>query len=638
MRTGFDVEMSGVESVGRLYRAAPSGSPRARLVSLAVDRESGRTCMLMGRLHYKDDLADSLPIGKRRAYANDAELVLAVFNARGAQGLDRLEGEFSLAVSDPSGRCLYLLRDPLGSWPLYWAATAGRLLAGTSLLDLARRLGGTQLNLDHVGTYLMWPLPGIEMGREETALKPLRRVPAGRFLRVGAEGCLCTLHQHLWPTPTEDGRLDDETVGLRFRELFQAAVRERVEPGHTAAHLSGGMDSSSVVCVARDFLTGQEEDRPLQTLSLVYRMPSLVGETSYIHMVLDQGGPVAPTYVEGDGLLAFDWFSPGVPEHDEPFRGLDKIATEVRLNQAAVAVGAATLLTGDGAELVAEGQWFWLADLIRKCQWVTALQKAKALGRAFSASPWLMLRRQALEPLMPAWLHGGAGTLWRRGRARWPDVGRTAVPPWVRPRFAADYGLWRKGLDAFASFHKAPYEESACRSVIDCLIGDWSGWHLAAPLGLSISRPFLDPRLIAFSLSLPHRLRLKPGVTKPLLRTSMNGILPEPIRTRLWKRNFNDPYRLGLTRRLGALEAMVQRSPIADLEILDREELLTAMRQAAAGLGKAPSESRINAALALIAWYDQLGPALARSADVPAEVVRWAKGSDTERTGYVHSH
>ena len=50
--------------------------------------------------------------------------------------------------------------------------------------------------------------------------------------------------------------------------------------------------------------------------------------------------------------------------------------------------------------------------------------------------------------------------------------------------------------------------------------------------GIILSHPFLDPRLVAFGLSLPREVRQEPGHTKPLLAEATRGILPEPIRTR----------------------------------------------------------------------------------------------------------
>jgi asparagine synthase (glutamine-hydrolysing) len=77
---------------------------------------------------------------------------------------------------------------------------------------------------------------------------------------------------------------------------------------------------------------------------------------------------------------------------------------------------------------------------------------------------------------------------------------------------------------------------------------------------------------------------------------------------------------------------MVQRSTIAELDIIDRGGLRTVLQQVATGLGQSEAGFRINSTLALIAWYDQVGPALARPADEPSEVIRsWRQRERQER-------
>src|SRR5262249_30603155 len=99
---------------------------------------------------------------------------------------------------------------------------------------------------------------------------------------------------------------------------------------------------------------------------------------------------------------------------------------------------------------------------------------------------------------------------------------------------------------------------------------------------------------------------------------------------------YNDVYRLGLAKRLPALEALVRRSALADLDMIDAPAFLTALRQAAAGLGLGPTRIKIRRTLALAAWCDQLVPALARPADEPSEVVRCGAARGAERSGHGH--
>jgi asparagine synthase (glutamine-hydrolysing) len=294
---------------------------------------------------------------------------------------------------------------------------------------------------------------------------------------------------------------------------------------------------------------------------------------------------------------------------------------ERRLVEAADAAGAATILTGAGAEGVAEGVPYGLADRLRKLRWWSAVAEARRWARANNESARGILWRYGIQPLLPGWLREGLGTLCRGGRARWPHIGTSSVPPWITPGFSRTHGLWPKGRAAVRHLFAAPYEQTADHFLAHSASGEWATWHLAGPRGVHTAQPFIDPRLIAFCLSLPSSLRLTPGVSKPLLRSAMRGILPEPIRTRRLKGNFNDVYRLGLSRRLGQLEEMIRRSPIAQADILDGDMLCLALHQVAAGVGDLTAGARLNSALSLVAWCDHLGPALRRPVDQPSEVL-----------------
>src|SRR5205814_2185943 len=94
-----------------------------------------------------------------------------------------------------------------------------------------------------------------------------------------------------WQAGNRDSsRLTLEQAGEEFNRLFREGIRQRMRNGAIAAHLSGGMDSSAVVCAARDLVDAGTVPGTVRTLSLAYQTPSLAGETDYINMVVDQKG------------------------------------------------------------------------------------------------------------------------------------------------------------------------------------------------------------------------------------------------------------------------------------------------------------------------------------------------------------
>lgn len=629
MKTGFEVVIrSDGQSVLRTFQPADLPEENASLVSLARDPASGQAAVVMGRLYYREEVLARLPQECRGHQASDAALALAVFRHLGARGLERLEGEFSLVVLDPEQRRVLAMRDPLGSWPLYWTAarcpdSGCRVLrVSTSLLHLRKFVPGTQLNLDFLASYLMYPQPSFtELAGEETALRSVQRVLPGSLVALGLYGQPQQLWRWDWLGDLPDYRgvtLDE--AAAEFAHRFREAVRQRLLRDTVGAELSGGMDSSYTAVVARDLLaTGLGQDR-LPTLSLVYNRPSLASETAYIRMVLDQGGPVDPHFMDGDAALHFQWFpTESIPAHDEPFRGLYCLAQGQLSVQTAERAGVRGILTGARAELVVDGQRLGMADLLRRGRWITALRQARRWAHAQSSSLWSVLRQDALAPLVPAGLHDGVGALWRGGYGRWPSIGLHSIPPWVRPSFAKSRGMWDKGLEMLRQLQRPPLERSAMLFPLQTSGGDFRSWYLAAPRGMFVSHPYVDPRLVRFALALPSEVREIPGETKPLLQKAMRGVLPEAIRTRRWKRGCDEVYGTGLLRSLPRLEEMVRRSQVGQLGIFDTDHLLRVLRQHALGIGDAGVGGRINASLALIAWFDQFQRA-PRELGMPAEV------------------
>ncbi len=498
------------------------------------------------------------------------------------------------------------MRDPLGSWPLYWTNDGQTLRVSNNLQLLAGQLPQAHFDLDFISLFLAYPHPAVELPTEQTAFEKIRRILPGTIMALHPDGRKRLSWRWDWIdkiTQVEDMTLED--AGFQFAQLFRQAVKERIQQGKIASHLSGGMDSSAVVCVARDHISAGVVSGKLSTLSMVYQMPSLAGETDYIKMIVNQGGPIDPHYLDGDGAIDFQWFTDDFPNHDEPYSSLYRLAMEKELFKAAHKLGITTILNGIGAELIVEGNRFHLGDLVRQGHWLSALKEARQWAYAKNMSPWSVLRQFAIEPLLPPLLRAGIGTLMRRGYGRWPKQGLFAIPPWILPDFAHKYGMWGKTLANLRQLNRYPVEQSFNLMSFQVAAGNWSSWYLGAPMGIRTCQPFLDPRLIVYCLGLPRELREIPGVSKPILKSAMHEILPEQILNRRLKVSFDEVYWKGLGQNLPDLEEMVYQSQIDELGIFDKSQLIQVMRQHAIGIGDVRSGSRISSSLALIAWFDQ---------------------------------
>lgn len=610
MTVGFTVSARGDDAEvrvrdhgqpGRLALVKHASAPHARVV-------------LMGRLYYRDDLRARLgrvvrgdQSEPRIEGTGDARLALAIYEREGAAGLERLEGEFALVVLDAAERRLIAMRDPMGGFGLFHRMDGGRFVVSTGTTDLFDRFDGGAVDREYLADYLVAPGYMRQDGPgHRTVYQGLQRVPPASMLIVDLTTGSVRVHRYWdWLQRSADPATEDTAqLAERFRELIRCAVRERLR-GTTASHVSGGMDSTAVALVARDCIDGRE---PLHTLSLVYhRFPRLARERVYVESALDAPG-LAPIRINGDDVLDFDSLG-SAPAHDEPNSSLVRLcASDQALCDAAGREGVSTILTGFGADDLFSVQPFHLADLLRGGHFIKAWRDASTWGLARNCSAWELLRTFGFSSALPAWSRMGARNWLRGGYAPWPDNTEWTIPPWVRRDFARRYDLRGRMLENTRRNRTSGQRAgmSILLSSIEVYQDGFSRCHVAAPRGILLAHPFLDPRVFTLGLGVRLRVHPEPGGQKPILAAAMRGIVPDCILDRPSKGSFNEAYYAGLSRNLGRLQAMVERAPTEELEFLDKPVLLDCLQRAALGnAGDAGVLMQLNGTLSLCVWLLQ---------------------------------
>ena len=189
----------------------------------------------------------------------DTEALLALHATQGPAGVERLMGQFAYALYDENTDELWLHRDRLGILPLYYYADRKVFLFASEMKALVRGLGRVPaLDTASVSDYLARrsvPAPW-------TLLEGVRKLEPGTSLRVDAEGV--TTSRRYWTIPL-DNRLrgtDDQALAAVGSALDAAVDRCLVADVPVGAYLSGGLDSSLIVALARTKVAG-----PVQTFS-----------------------------------------------------------------------------------------------------------------------------------------------------------------------------------------------------------------------------------------------------------------------------------------------------------------------------------------------------------------------------------
>ncbi|MEJ1160442.1 asparagine synthase-related protein [Prosthecomicrobium sp. N25] len=596
MRCGFAVWAEASRVVFRRLGAVEAGR-------LAGTARSGRTAVaLFGRLHYRHDLpgggaGPATPDG-------DAARCLDLFERRGADGLVGLEGDFCLIVHDLRARRIHALRDPLGAFPLYWRASDGQFEASMAA-DTLVPPGTSALDRGFLSAWLAAPLLASPDGVTDRAiLQGVNRLGPGRLLSVDLpDGPVVVGAAWNWAERALDpGDATPAELAAHARMLIDAAVRERLGD-RTAVHVSGGLDSSTVALTAAA-LAGRAA--PLYGLSLIYRaIGSLAGEAAFVETAYAAAPSLRPHLILADDLLAYDDAEAAT---DEPHGAVLAGAQDLSLLGAARTAGADTILTGIGGDDLFDIPPYDVADLVRAGRFVSAWHECVAWGQVFGADPFTVLRRFGLRPLAA---RGPAG--------RWLALGRpAAVPAWIAPDFAREAGLADLFRQAEARLFcgTGPTALSVAAASIAALAGD-PRRGLAAEQGILVANPLLDPRLVGFALGLRLRPRAVPKRSKPILADAMADRVPQIIRQRTDKRNFNEVYFRGLARNLPKLERLA-RAAERDLGIVDGGRLAGSLRRAAMGALTDPGESLgIDLMLALLIWLERHVSAAAPPLSVP---------------------
>jgi asparagine synthase (glutamine-hydrolysing) len=259
-------------------------------------------------------------------------------------------------------------------------------------------------------------------------------------------------------------------------------------------------------------------------------------------------------------------------------------------------------LTGLGADEVFDLQPFHLADLIHAYRLRQAWREAARWAMADTCNPWEFFLVCGLYPALAGGTH----------RLRWMDrvlgnSGQGWLPDWLHPRFVRRHDLkCRLDENIRATYTAGPTTLlSVALDAIRSRCGDFNRWYLGLPLGMAISHPFLDPRVISRGLSLIAGTVPQPGRMKPQLGEALKPVLPRPIIERRRKGHFNEVYYKGLARNASALQDLVARADIDSF--LDKQKLSAAIALAAlGGLGTLACR-HLNLALCFSFWLTR-GP------------------------------
>lgn len=345
----------------------------------------GNIIVLDGRLDNHAELAHLLSVDDE--YAADSALMLAAYARWGENCFERFVGDWSLALWSTGRQTLYLARDHAGTRTLYYSFAGSRVVWSTYLETF---LGaGEELALDE--EFAARYLGGLPI-RSSTPYEGVRAVPPAHVLTFNDRGMRSSAHWS-WMVGEKLAYKDAQDYDEHFLECFERSIRRRDIPGASIlAELSGGMDSTAIVCISDALRRRENSDAPLvDTVSLYDNSEADWNELPYIaatERYRNKGGiHVAVSYLDRSFALV-------EPATSFPYPGFDGNARQrEKAYEAQVApAGYRVILSGIGGDELLGGvptPYPELADHLVSLHVRTLLKRATG---------WCLSNRDAFLP------------------------------------------------------------------------------------------------------------------------------------------------------------------------------------------------------------------------------------------------
>ena len=482
--------------------------------------------------------ADLAARGARLRSTSDAELVLCAYEAWGADFARHLDGEFAAALWDARRREAFCVRDHHGLRPLYWYWDGRTLVAASEIAAVLAALPtAPPLNLG----YLAEIAADTYYSADETVWQGVKRLLPAHVLCAADRGLQLSEY---WTLPAEVDILyrRDEDYFEHYREVLTRSVRGAARSHRPlACEVSGGLDSSSVYCLAHRLQgAGQLPAPQLRGYTLAGPAGSDADETVFARSV---GSHTNTAIAELPLFLPpLEWFAQRAAA-DRDLPPLPNAAMSLMLDEAAVGDGCRVTLTGIGGDQWCDGTYNYYGELFAARDWARLFacfrQDIGAEGFACTSG---LLARLGPGSMLPASLRRALRKGLNRDKAQAP-------PAWVQPEYQRELAERRQRYEAgYPADYRKSYKLRKLRNPVWSVVLDQASRQRARS-GLEMRSPMMSRAFIEFSVRTPEHLKLRGGVSKFLHRSALVGILPEDVAGRQSKAEFSTAY-MGLVENL----------------------------------------------------------------------------------------
>ena len=483
----------------------------------------------------------------------DTEVILYSYKEWGIDCLNAFNGMWAFAVWDCKKKTLFCSRDRFGIKPFYYYLNSEVFIFASEIkqilaYDTYEKKPNDRLIYDFLAI-------GLEDHTSETFFKDIYQLKGGEYALLDFKNK--TFHKDrfydLGKIQTMAG--DESNYYQSFRDLFFDSVDIRLRSDvPVGSCLSGGLDSSAVVCTVAEILKRKETYQALETFTACWENEE-IDERKYAEKIVAYSGTKGNNIFPSSEELHQD-LSELMWHQEEPFGSLS-IFAQWSVMKAARKRGIPVLLDGQGGDEVFLGYeryyaWFFM-DLLKQGRFRKFIDELKKGSKN---------SKLTVAEIMQYYIY------FTFNRVRALRL-KSNAKKYMNEDFIRNYNLLHeltifKYAKSTVDLQRIEIQETQLSHLLKYADRNSMAFSIETRL------PFLDYRLVEFALSVPSELKIRNGWTKNIVREGMKEIVPEGIRKRKNKIGFNAPQAFLLEPLLPILLPAIEKESITETYINKR--------------------------------------------------------------------
>ena len=537
---GFDGEvrtMNNTHVISNRPWSAGLGHRRLSIIDLSpaghqpMSDQSGRYWIVYnGEVYnYLEVRTELVKLGRTFQTRTDSEVLLQAFIEWGPDCLSLFNGMWAFTIYDSETGSLFCARDRYGVKPFYYALKKGLFSFASEIKQLlSLPWVSSDCNRGQLADFFLW---GLETHTNETCFSSVQSLPGAHYVELTRKDIESgNFEPHCYWEPSAATSMDDNSAIEAFRDLLSDSVRLRLRSDvPVGVTLSGGLDSSTVVCLAGDQKRIDGNKSLLNAFNVEFEGAGY-SERHFAEAAANKAGAQTIILRPGQADLDRDW-DRFVWHMEEPFSGLTyfsnfQIYRLIRENNIPV------VLSGQGGdELLLGYERYRAYDALFKLR---TFQPVKAFHEIMDA------RNHANMPLKMQVEYGlyFSFPLLRAIRRR------HLVKPILNRAFFYEHEGKTEHL-RLSMIHKDRHflqQSELFHYQLPHLLKNEDRVSMAHSVETRL--PFLDYRLLELILGQSTDILFRDGWSKYILRQAMEGIIPVEVQKRTDKMGFETPTRM----------------------------------------------------------------------------------------------